>query len=119
MACFETGTSVDLAEHESLVLADIAGTLLRVNRGTLWITQENDRRDVVLCAGDVWQVERDGDTIIEAQTPSVVWASGTRVDRALRPWRPMQWRRQRVLARLREGFAAWWSLTPQRHVPHV
>ena len=48
MTFFEPGTIVDLAERETLVLPDIAGATLRVNRGTLWITQEHDTRDVVL-----------------------------------------------------------------------
>ena len=119
MTFFEPGTIVDLAERETLVLPDIAGATLRVNRGTLWITQEHDTRDVVLNAGDVWQVDRDGDTIIEAQTATTLSASGARVASALRRWAPQPRQSHRVLARLREALSWWWSLTPQRHIPHV
>ena len=119
MTFFEPGTIVDLAERETLVLSDIAGARLRVNRGTLWITQEHDTRDVVLNAGDVWQVDRDGDTIIEAQAATTLSATGPRVTRALRRWQPHGRGAHPFLDRLREDVAAWWSLTPQRQIPHV
>jgi len=123
MACFESGTIVDLAPRESVVIADVRGAVLRVNRGTLWITQEGDTRDVVLRPGDTWVVERQGHTIIEAQTAATLCASGRAVERALGTAHAAATvapsGRARLLARLREGFAAWWSLTPRRHIPHV
>ena len=67
MACFETGTVVSLAAREAITLPDIRGATLRVTRGTVWLTQEGDRNDVVLRPGDNWVVERDGDTVVEAQ----------------------------------------------------
>jgi DUF2917 family protein len=67
MACFETGTVVSLAAREVITLPDVRGATLRVTRGTVWLTQEGDRNDVVLRAGDNWAVERDGDTVVEAQ----------------------------------------------------
>ena len=69
-----TGPISDLApgEHSH----DARGTTLRVTRGTLWITQEDDTHDIVLRAGDIWMVERDGLTIVEAQNDASVarWA---------------------------------------------
>ena len=59
--------SIDLAKRDNLPLRDVRGTMLRVTRGSLWITQENDPRDLVLRTGDTWVVERDGLTIVEAQ----------------------------------------------------
>ncbi|HSQ80371.1 MAG TPA: DUF2917 domain-containing protein [Casimicrobiaceae bacterium] len=67
MACFETGTVVRLGSREAITLADIGGATLRVTRGTLWVTQERNPQDIVLRVGDNWAVERDGDTVIEAQ----------------------------------------------------
>jgi hypothetical protein len=67
MACYETGTVVTLAAREAITLPDIRSATLRITRGTVWITQEGDRNDVVLRAGDNWVVERDGDTVVEAQ----------------------------------------------------
>ena len=116
MTFFEPGTIVDLAERETLVLPDIAGATLRVNRGTLWITQEHDTRDVVLNAGDVWQVDRDGDTIIEAQTATTLSASGPRVRGRCAGGSQASASASRAIAR---RLRAWWSLTPQRHIPHV
>ena len=69
-------TNVDLHNRESLALADIEGTALAVTRGTLWITQENDTHDVVLGPGDVWMVDHDGLTIIEAQNDASFRALG-------------------------------------------
>ncbi|MDE2208421.1 MAG: DUF2917 domain-containing protein [Betaproteobacteria bacterium] len=66
MARFETGTVVCLASREAVTLADIRGATLRVTRGTLWLTQQRDRRDIVLQVGDRWAVEHDGDTVVEA-----------------------------------------------------
>lgn len=120
MACFETGTIVDLVARESLLLVDARGMVLRVNRGTLWITQEHDTRDTVLRPGDTWVVERNGTTIVEAQTAATFCATGKAVARALAADAPRDATLSAsVLARMREGLAAWWSLTPQRHVPHV
>ena len=84
-------TKVDLHNRQSLALADIEGTALAVTRGTLWITQENDRNDVVLSPGDVWMVERNGLTIIEAQNDASFHALGRAFDREWRaahrtPW---------------------------------
>ena len=74
-------TKVNLANRQSLAFADIEGTALAVTRGTLWITQENDTHDVVLGPGDVWMVERDGLTIIEAQNDASFRALGRAFDR--------------------------------------
>lgn len=67
MACFESGTVVSLASREAITLPNVKGATLRVTQGTLWLTQENDRKDVVLRSGDNWVVESDGDTVVEAQ----------------------------------------------------
>jgi hypothetical protein len=74
-------TKVDLGSRQSLAFPDIEGTALAVTRGTLWITQENDTQDVVLGPGDIWMVERDGLTIIEAQNDASFRAVGRAFDR--------------------------------------
>jgi len=80
MACFETGTLIDLAAREAVTLQDVRGATLRVTRGTLWLTQENDTRDVILRVGDNWVVERDGATVLEAQDESIVYVVGRQLD---------------------------------------
>src|SRR5947208_3062578 len=82
MACFETGTLIDLAAREAVTLQDVRGATLRVTRGTLWLTQENDTRDVILRVGDDWVVERDGATVLEAQDETIVCVVGRQVSDA-------------------------------------
>lgn len=76
--------TIELRKRQTLLLPDIRGTTLRVTRGAVWITQQNDTRDVVLGAGEMWTVERDGLTIVQAQTDTVMSAAGP----ALHPGSP-------------------------------
>ena len=57
----------DLAPGELVKLDGARGTALRVTRGVLWITLENDLRDIVLAAGDTFTIDREGLTLVEAQ----------------------------------------------------
>jgi hypothetical protein len=77
MACFETGTVLSLAPREAITLPDIRGATLRVTKGTLWLTQEHDRGDVVLRQGDDFVVESDGATVVEAQDAVTFCIVGT------------------------------------------
>ena len=79
MACFETGTLIELSAREAVTLQDVRGATLRVTRGTLWLTQENDRKDVILRVGDNWVVEKDGATVLEAQDATIVCVVGRQV----------------------------------------
>jgi Protein of unknown function (DUF2917) len=62
----------DLKPGELVQLDGARGTTMRVTRGLLWITLEDDLRDVVLAAGDTFTVDRDGLTLVEAQARSTV-----------------------------------------------
>ncbi len=57
MACFESGTVISLWHREAITLPDVRGATLRVTQGTLWLTQEHERHDIVLRPGDNWVVE--------------------------------------------------------------
>lgn len=83
MTCFQPGTTIDLAPRDSLPMQDARGTILRVNRGSLWITQENDTQDIVLRTGDTWVVERNGLTIVEAQSDTSLCVGGTNFGAAI------------------------------------
>src|SRR5215471_18717176 len=72
MACNGYEKVWDLSRGELVQLDGARGTALRVTRGMLWITLENDLRDVVLAPGDTFTVDRDGLTLIEAQELSTV-----------------------------------------------
>ena len=61
-----------LAGRETLRLDDARGTMLQVARGVLWITLENDTRDIVLGDGDTFTIDRNGVSLAEAQGPTTV-----------------------------------------------
>ena len=85
MLCNGYDEVVDLKSGELAELRDVRGATLRVTRGTLWITQDRDTRDVVLRAGDVWTVEREGLTLAEAQgdaTFCLLGGAARRISRA-------------------------------------
>jgi hypothetical protein len=113
MACFESGTVVSLASREAITLPDIRGATLRVTRGTVWLTQENDRKDIVLRPGDNWLVERDGNTVVEAQNAVVFCIVGRQADALKLP------------ARTRRATALWSALAtlltppPRHHAPYA
>ena len=83
MACFESGTVISLKGREAITLPDIRGATLRITQGTVWLTQEHDRGDVVLRAGDNFVVEADGATVVEAQDTVTLCVIG-RVGQSLR-----------------------------------
>ncbi len=111
MACFESGTVVSLANREAITLPDVRGATLRVTRGTLWLTEERDRHDIVLRAGDNWVVESDGDTVVEAQSDAVFCIVGRWGDAVKLP------AHARAHAGLLSGLAALFG-APPRNVPY-
>ena len=74
----------DLAPGEIVKLDGARGTSLRVTRGVLWITLENDLRDVVLAAGDAFTIDREGLTLIEAQGAASVCVLARHADEVRR-----------------------------------
>jgi hypothetical protein len=88
----------DLAAGELVRLDGARGTTLRVTRGTLWLTLENDTRDIVLTAGDSYTIDRGGLTLIEAQGASSVCVLARYVDAVRHP---------AVAAPRRRRLAAW------------
>lgn len=59
-------TPVYLKERESLRIADGAGRAVKCLRGTLWITQEGDREDRVICSGESFVLDRPGLSLVTA-----------------------------------------------------
>jgi len=101
--------SLDLHHRQSLLVDDARGTTLRVSRGRVWITQQDDSRDIVIGPGEAWTIDRDGLTIVEAQGEATVHAIG-RSARARKPVLPRA---------LRALFAHWLSLRPRQPLPYV
>src|SRR4051812_108876 len=69
-------TALLLDRAETVELVDAAGAVATLSSGCLWITMDGDPRDIVLCAGDHWQVERNGRTLVHAQVPSTLRITG-------------------------------------------
>jgi len=105
----------DLAPDELVKLDGARGTTLRVTRGKLWITLENDTRDVVLEAGDVFTIDRGGLTLVEAQERATVCVMGRPIDEVhVHPHEPAT--QARIGNWLRSFSAA--ADSPRRFVPH-
>lgn len=55
-----------LANDQSLVLDDALGDIVHCVRGSLWLTQYTDTRDIVLKPGDSFRIDRRTAVIITA-----------------------------------------------------
>ena len=100
MICPGYPKTLSLTQGDLVELNDARGTTLRVTRGTLWLTQDQDTRDIVLSAGNVFTVERQGLTLAEAQDDATVCLVGPGAEAAF-----SRSRRIRVQNRLRAWLA--------------
>src|SRR4051812_7716246 len=64
--------SVHLADGQTLRVVDGAGTTVVCKEGTVWVTEENQPRDVVLGAGACVRLKRAGLTLIQALSPATL-----------------------------------------------
>ena len=119
MACFKNGTIIDLGARESVSLPNVRGTTLRVTRGSVWITQENDTHDIVLRAGDSWTVDKNGLTILEAQENTTFYALGQRLGAWVMPQPATGPARSTFGARVRDALAAFFMGPPRSTVPYA
>ena len=55
-----------LARGQTLKMQDAVGSTICAREGTIWITEENSRKDVVLEPGACFRVDRPGLTIVQA-----------------------------------------------------
>jgi len=65
-------TSMELARNQMLTITGGLGMTVTCVRGSIWITQNNDSRDVVLATGEMFVVDRDGVALLSAMAPSTV-----------------------------------------------
>ena len=75
-----------------------------MTRGKLWITLENDTRDIVLAAGDSYTIDRGGLTLVEAQDAATVCVMAHYVEEIHHPATTPP-RRNRVVTWLASVFA--------------
>ena len=66
-------TDINLASHKTWTIeGDRRGDVIRCSRGTLWITQQGDRKDYVIEAGQDFWVTQQGTVVVQALNDSVI-----------------------------------------------
>jgi len=55
-----------LSRGQTLKLQDAIGSTICASEGSVWITEENSRKDVVLEPGNCFRIDRPGLTIVQA-----------------------------------------------------
>ena len=55
-----------LARGQTLKLTDSIGSTICAREGTVWITEENSRKDVVLENGACYRINQSGLTLVQA-----------------------------------------------------
>jgi hypothetical protein len=64
--------AVQLSRGQTLKLRDAIGSTLCALQGTVWITQEDSRKDVVLENGACFRINKPGLTLVQAFADSSV-----------------------------------------------
>ena len=75
-----TRTTLRLARDGLLGIDDGRGLRVRVAAGSVWLTQRDDPRDVVLREGESFLIDRAGRTVVQALAPAEL-----RLDAAAQP----------------------------------
>jgi hypothetical protein len=75
MSMHKTHMKHQIGPRHGLALRDARGRIVKCVSGSVWLTMEGDRRDVVLSPGASFVVDRDGLTLLAAQQPSAVQVS--------------------------------------------
>jgi hypothetical protein len=92
---------LDMERRELLVIDDPRGHLITCESGELWLTQDGDRRDIILPAGHAWLVDRPGPLVLSALTASRATLAQTI------PGRPLGRQRREGAAELLTRFRRW------------
>ncbi|HXS52092.1 MAG TPA: DUF2917 domain-containing protein [Usitatibacter sp.] len=72
MELLVTAPVLELEEGQVVTLVDAEGTRILPQRGQVWVTQEGDRKDHIVSAGETLVVLRPGRTIVQALEPTSV-----------------------------------------------
>ena len=78
-------SEVELARRQVMSLGDAAGVRIFARTGTLWVTQDHDRRDFVLAQGDSFDVVGRARVVVQALSPARVGLLPPVAARAGRP----------------------------------
>jgi hypothetical protein len=76
--------AMPLLRNEQLRIEDGRDLLVHVWQGSLWITQEGDRRDILLQAGQSFRLDRDGTALAKCWDNAVVALTSPHEARAAR-----------------------------------
>jgi len=89
--------------REAIRLDDAAGTRLRVLRGSVWITQEGDRKDYYVPAAGTITLDRPGLALVHALEPAelLLWQAVPQISVAARV--------ARGLVRASRALAGWFA----------
>ena len=82
------GPVIGLPKRQILSVAGVRGLRIESRRGSIWVTQDGDPRDVVLAQGQSLVVERDGPLLVQAL--DAAWVS---ISEPAAAARPVWWRR--------------------------
>jgi len=64
--------AVKIGRGQTLKLRDSVGSTLCAREGTVWITEENSRKDVVLESGACYRIGKPGLTLVQAMADASV-----------------------------------------------
>jgi hypothetical protein len=78
-----------LGRRDTLILEAARGALVRCVEGLVWITQDGDRADHIVGAGDSFRVDRDGSVIVQATRPARVAIESPTDDAPDNWWNPL------------------------------
>ena len=63
-------SEICLGKRQTLSLIDGAGVRIDARAGAVWVTQDHDRRDIVLGPGESFTLDAPGRAIVQAFEPS-------------------------------------------------
>lgn len=102
-----------LARNDVVGIRKGRGALVFVESGTAWITQEDDRRDVMVAAGESFRLDRDGVALVQpyrgatitisapfGDTDPEVYRAGSVITPRARPGHPLVRRMWAIVLRL-------------------
>ena len=61
-----------LARRDVVDLEGAVGVEIRVHRGRVWLTQEDDVRDIVVGPGEAFRLDREGRAVLEVLTDAEI-----------------------------------------------
>lgn len=102
------GSVVALDRWQRLALVDAAGAVAQVQTGRLWITMQDDTRDMFLAPGETMVIERNGLTLVQAEEPAMLVLTEPRRTRAVRD----------VLRAWASRLGRWLRPAPPRALPY-